>query len=192
MKLDPELVRGILTAQNRENKGKPSVSELLHGVPSSLERKAASQTVAEYLMGLPLFQGLTNKEVSMLASLMHERTFGDGEIIFEQGTPSGALYLIREGCVELFHTMNGKEKIAATLGPNEHLGEIALLLDETPRQISARSKGPSEVLAFSRPDFDNLVARSPVLSIKVLRALGRLFALRFSMLIDALEGGSVE
>lgn len=192
MKLDPELVRGIFAGQNRESKGKPTVSELLHRVPPSLERKAASQTVAEYLTGLPLFQGLTNKEVSLLASLMHERSFGDGEIIFEQGTPSGALYLIREGCVELFRTTNGKEKMVATLGPNEHLGEIALLLDETPRHISARSKGPTEALAFSRPDFDNLVVRSPILSIKVLRALGRLFALRFSLLIDALEGESAE
>lgn len=54
---------------------------------------AVSQTVAGYLTGLPLFQGLTNKEVSLLASLMHERIFGDGEIIFDQGTPSGALCL---------------------------------------------------------------------------------------------------
>ena len=192
MKLDPDLVQGILTGQQRGSKEKPPLSDLLHRVPSGLERKAASQTVAEYLTCLPLFQDLTSKEVGALASLMHERSFGDGEFVFEQGSPSGALYLIREGCVELFRTVNGRERMVVSLGPKEHFGEAALLLEENPRHLSARSKGPSEVLAFSRPDFDNLTAQSPLLSVKVLRALGRLFALRFSMLMEALEGGSSE
>lgn len=192
MKIDPELIRGILTGHHRESKEKLLVSDLLHRVPPLPGGTRASQTTVEFLADLPLFRGLTNKEVSQLASLLHERRFGDGEIIFEQGSPSGAFYLVRDGSVELFRTRDGRERMLATLGPNDYLGEMALLLDEAPRHISARSRGPSELLAFSRSDFETLAARSPVLSVKLLRALGRLVAERFRMLVEAVEGGSSE
>jgi CRP/FNR family transcriptional regulator, cyclic AMP receptor protein len=192
IRIDPEKLRGILAVSTRESKEKPSISGLLYRVPNLLWGKAAARPVVEFLMGFPAFQGLTRKEVSQLAFSMHERSFGDGEIIFDQGNPSAALYLVREGCVELFRSTNGTEATVIALGPNEHFGEMALLLDEAPRQVSARSRGPSELLALTRPDFETLMQRSPVAGTKLLRALARVVAMRFKMILEAVEGGTAE
>jgi CRP-like cAMP-binding protein len=123
---------------------------------------------------------------------MHERSYGDGESIFEQGTPSAALYLIRNGSVELTRKTAGMDSVLATLGPNELFGEISLLIEEGPRHAGARSRGPSDLLALSRPDFETLMAKSPLVSVRFLRALAGIVAERFRLLMEAIEGGSVE
>jgi CRP/FNR family cyclic AMP-dependent transcriptional regulator len=190
IRIDTEKLRGMLAGHSREGKEKPSVSGLLYGAPPLLGRKAASKSIIEFLAESPALQGLTKKELSLLAAVMHERSYGDGETIFDQGSPSAALYFIRDGSVELFRRTDGTDAVVAALGPHEHLGEMALLLDEAPRQGSARSRGPSDLLALSRPDFETLMERSPAASVKILRALARLVALRFKMLVDAIEGGA--
>lgn len=192
IRIHKERLLGILSTRSGAGKEKPSVSGLLYQAPPLPFGKTAPQTPAEFLTGIPVLQGLTKKEATVLASLMHERSYGAGETIFDQGSPSAALYLIRSGCVELFRGAGATDEVVATLGPNEHFSEVALLTDEARRQVSARSRGPSELLALSRQDFDSLMTRSPVAGVKVLRALARIVALRFGILLEALEGGAEE
>jgi len=188
IRIDPERFHGLLAT--REGKKKSAISDFLYRVPASLGGKAPPQSAVEFLAGLPALAGLAKKELCLLASAMHERSFGDGEVIFEQGTPSGALYLIRSGCVALSRKTDGTDGALASLGPNELFGELALLLDDAPRQITATSRGLSDLLALSRPDFDSLVEKSPVVGMKIFRALARLVALRFIMLMEEIESAS--
>lgn len=190
LRIDTEKLRGILTGHGREGKETPSLSGLLYEVPPLPPGRAATQSITEFLVGFPAFQGLSKKEASVLASSMLERSFGDGEIVFDQGSPSTALYLVRIGCVELLRKIAGAEEVLATVGPNEPVGEVALLLDKPPRLVTARSRGPSELLALSRQDFDALGEKSPAASLKVFRGLARLSALRFQRLMEALESGT--
>ena len=178
--------------RNPGGKDRPSVAGLLYRMPSMLGGKAAAPSIVEFLAGVPAFQGVTRKELNQLASVMLERSYGDGESIFDQGTPSAAFYLIRNGGVDMFRSTGGTDVLIATLGPNEHFGELALLLDEAPRQISATSRGPSDLLALSRPDFETLIERSPVVCLKIFRVLSRVVALRFKMLLEAIEGSAAE
>jgi CRP-like cAMP-binding protein len=189
MRLDRGRLQQILAVGTRQDKAeKSTIGELLYRVPGLLSGKNAPQSIVEFLAGFPAIQGLTRKELIQLAALMHERSYGDGEIIFDQGSPSAAMYLIREGSVELFRSADSTGGVVATLGPNEPFGEISLLLDEAPRQVSARSRGPSELLALTRPDFETLMERSPTAGIKILRALARVVALRFKMILELVEG----
>jgi len=190
MRLDPEKIRGILTPHVREGEQKPHVSELLYRVPPFLKGKAAPRSTVEFLAGFPLFQDLEKKELSVLASLTHKRIFEDGEIVFDQGTPASAMYIIQNGAVDLSRRIGGSDGILATLGPGEFFGELALFQEDTHRWLSAQSRGRSELLALSRPDFDTLMARSPVAGMKLLRVLASLTAQRFVMLLEAVDGGS--
>jgi len=192
IRIDRERIRGLLTARVREGNEKPSISGLLYHAPPLRGGNPTSQSTIEFLAGFRPLQDLEKKELSLLASLMHERNFGDGETIFDQGNPSGALYVIRSGCVELSRKIAGKDVTIATLAPNELFGELALLLEEMPRRISAKSRGPSVLLAFSRPDLATLMVRSPFVSMKLFRALARVVALRFTMLMEEIEGSSQE
>jgi CRP-like cAMP-binding protein len=190
MRIDPEKIRATLTSRNRENEEKPHVSELLYRVPPFLKGKVAPRSTVESLATFPLFQDLAKKELSLLANFMHKRAFEDGESVFDQGSPAAAMYLIRSGCIELSRKMGGTDVVLASLSPGEFLGEIALLQEDALRWITARSRGRSELLALSRPDFETLIARSPAVGMKLLTVLARLTSQRFVMLLEAANGGS--
>ena len=192
MAIDTEKLREILTGHSRQGKERHSLSKLFYKLPPSAAGKAATQSIPEFLAGFPAFKGLTRREAGVLASLMHERSFGDGEVIFDERSPSAALYLIRNGCVELLRESAGRDGVLAAMGPNEFIGELALLLEDVPRLATARSRGPSELLALSRQDFETLMEKLPQAGLKVFRALVRVLAMRFQMLMEALESEAEE
>jgi len=192
MRIDQERFRQILAGSAPDGKKKPAISKILYRVPPLLWGNAATQSAADFLAGIPALEELSQKELGQLAQVMHERSFGDGEVIYDQGTPSAALYLIRNGSVDMIRKADRTEMILATLSPGELFGEISLLIDEGARFVSARSRGPSDLLALSRPDFESLMVRSPIASAKLIRAIGRIVAEKFRLLMDTMESGSEE
>ena len=192
MQIDQERFRQILASRSPGGKEKTAISKILYRVPPLLWGRAAAQSTVEFLAGIPALEELSQKELGQLAQVMHERSFGDGEVIYEQGTPSAALYIIRNGSVEMIRKADGAEAVLATLAPNELFGEIALLIDEGARFAGTRSRGSSDLLALSRPDFETLMVRSPIASVKFLRAIGRIVAEKFRLLMETMEAGSAE
>ena len=76
-----------------------------------------------------------------------------GETLVEQGEVGDAFYAIRSGQAEVYE--NGEFK--RTLGPGDHFGEIALLLD-VPRTATVVARTPMRVYRLDREGFDQLVA----------------------------------
>jgi hypothetical protein len=63
-----------------------------------------------------LFEDLNRGELTRLARIVHERTYRDGEYISEQGKPGAALFVLRNGVVEITRRKrNGEEFPLATL-----------------------------------------------------------------------------
>jgi CRP-like cAMP-binding protein len=89
------------------------------------------------------------------------RVVSDGELVFEQGDPGNALYVVESGEVEIFRTKHEKEIRLAVLGPEEYFGEMSLLL-EKPRNASARAKGDVELKVVDKKDFRELSVKHPV------------------------------
>jgi CRP/FNR family transcriptional regulator, cyclic AMP receptor protein len=121
---------------------------------------------------IPLFDMLSAKELRLLAALVHERTYGVGELICEQGTPGAAMYIVKKGVVELYR-QDSQGRALRRLGLLEagnFFGEGALL-EGTSRFMSARAVEPTEALVFFRADLDQIVARTPTTGTKILRKL---------------------
>ena len=57
--------------------------------------------LVDFLKQVSLFKDLAHGDLRRLARIVHERIYRDGEIIFEQGKPGAALYLVRGGVVEI-------------------------------------------------------------------------------------------
>jgi predicted acylesterase/phospholipase RssA/CRP-like cAMP-binding protein len=84
-----------------------------------------------------------------------------GAILFRQGDPVDALFVILTGGCQLSHSApDGTEQSLATFGPGEILGETAAL-HANPRATTARITEPSTVLRFSRLVLDRLAAVAP-------------------------------
>lgn len=101
----------------------------------------------------PLFTGLEPSFALKVTSALKSRRFEEGTLLFSQGEPGEAMFLIQEGKVRIFRPGDeGKEKTLTVLGPGDTFGEMALL-DGLPRSASAETLSASILLTLARQDF---------------------------------------
>ena len=105
----------------------------------------------------------------IMAEVPEKKEVSKGEILFEEGDSGEEAYLILEGEVEIFQRIGEKERVIATLGRGEIIGEMSLI-DSQPRMASARVLDNSKVTIITQK---NLTTRLKVLgeNDKVLRRL---------------------
>ena len=73
------------------------------------------------------------------------RTLKAGDVLFTEGDPSNAMYVVKSGQLSVFKGKNYHEVELAKIGPDEVVGEMAFF-DHQPRSASVRAKKDSEVL----------------------------------------------
>jgi len=118
-----------------------------------------------------LFTGLGEGSLQSLARNLRLRRFKRGEVIFHQGDPGDALFIVASGVVKVVvPSEDGEEAILATLRRGDFLGELALI-DGAPRSASAIAIEPTEMLALSREQLRALVATEPAIRDALLVAL---------------------
>jgi signal-transduction protein with cAMP-binding, CBS, and nucleotidyltransferase domain len=84
---------------------------------------------APFLAGSPLFTGLPRRLLARLATRFFEKMYRPGEIVFEEGDPGRALFVVVEGAVEITRATPQGPYILNTLGPGDAFGELALIDD---------------------------------------------------------------
>jgi CRP/FNR family transcriptional regulator len=147
---------------------------------------ARGGTLVEFLAQVSLFEELGRRDLARLARIVHERDYGDGEYICEEGRPGAALFIVRRGVVEVVRRGPGHRDIPiALLEPPASFEEAAALGTETPRWFSVRARGPVSLLALGKSDLDALSLDFPIMANKVLTRLAGLLAARLRLLIDA-------
>jgi putative peptide zinc metalloprotease protein len=93
-----------------------------------------------------------------------------GAIVFRQGQPGDAFFLIQRGEAEVVLSRNGTEQSLRTLGPGDYFGEIALL-GRTSRTATVRAMSPLFLLALRKGDFDRLLGPHVGISERVDQAI---------------------
>ena len=131
--------------------------------------------IIKVLANVPIFEHLTEKELSEVLRLTHERTYKKDEHVFKKLAPAEGMYVILDGGVLI--TDSDSETVFATLESGDFFGELALL-DEEPRSASAISTMPSRLIGFFRTDLLTLMKRSPELGNKILLNLSRVLGER--------------
>jgi CRP-like cAMP-binding protein len=144
------------------------------------------QDLVDFLKQVSLFTDLAHGDLKQLARIVHERVYRDGEIIFEQGTPGTALYLLRGGMVEIMRKKRSGEEIPlAMLEPPASFEELAAVGAEVVHWASARAHGPVSLAAIGRSDLDAVSRNFPLLANKILKKLAQIIAVQFQMLLEA-------
>lgn len=142
--------------------------------------------LVEFLGQVSLFEDLAHRELVRIARIVHERDYGDGEYICEEGRPGAALFVVRQGVVELVRRgVGGQDVPLALLEPPASFEESAAIATGVIRWFSVRARGPVSLLALGRSDLDALIIDFPVLANKILIKLAGIMAARLRMLIDA-------
>jgi CRP-like cAMP-binding protein len=151
------------------------------------------RSLVDFLAQVSLFEGLARRDLAQVARIVHERDYGDGEYICEQGRPGVALFIVRRGVVEVVRRGAGTpEAPIALLEPPASFEESAAIGTGVTRWFSVRARGPVSLLALGRSDVDVLIANFPVLATKVLIRLAGIMAMRLEILTEAHTLGDSE
>jgi len=129
------------------------------------------------LKTLPLFAGLTPRELKIVDALMHQRRFLAGEIVFDEGEEGQALYILLSGTVTVTRSIDGARETVAELSSGSFFGDLALL-DNTPRSGQIRAKEACEMAVFFRADFLALMEIDARIGYKISLQLARNLAQR--------------
>ncbi len=84
--------------------------------------------VREFLAQIPLFKDAPARALDLAREAAQHRTYELNSVIFQEGEPGEALYILESGLVKLSKVdLDGHEKTLAILRPPEFFGEMALL-----------------------------------------------------------------
>jgi CRP-like cAMP-binding protein len=129
----------------------------------------------ERLASMPLFAELPEEVLWAVAERMLLCHTPAGELIFEEGTPGDALYVIDSGEVEIASGRQAGQVVLSRLGPDQFFGEMALLTGK-PRSADARTATHTNLWVLYRSDFDDLVNRHPSISLALSKVLSERLA----------------
>ena len=114
-----------------------------------------------------LLEGLSNRALFQIKSMLLERNYKKGEQVFKKDYPQVVLYFVAKGDIKIYLDNDGEEIELIHKKQYEHFGEMALVLDST-RTASARAEEDSVLLAMTSKDFKDFVDKNPKDGIKLL------------------------
>lgn len=129
-------------------------------------------TVFNLLVNIPVFAGISPEIFYKMEQAIKERKYFKGELIFKEGDPGNAFYIIKSGAIEILKGDQDKNRQIrlAIRGAGDFFGEMSLL-EDSPRFAYARAVRDSVVLEIARDDFKNLVAKNPPMAMEVMGVL---------------------
>ncbi len=125
--------------------------------------KKANPTV-ELLRKVNLFDGLTTKELEVVAHECKQVEFRAGANIVTQGDRSARLYVITDGTAEV--RVHGTK--VDDIGPGDYFGEIAVI-DGQPRAATVTATSPVSALTLADFNVKALLRSVPTIGFKMLR-----------------------
>jgi CRP/FNR family transcriptional regulator, cyclic AMP receptor protein len=127
--------------------------------------------IDEQLAAVPLFEGLSKKQLRRISGLMTRIDRPAGQVLTTEGKPGFEFFIVLEGEVEV----RLGDRVVATRGPGEYVGEIALV-DRRPRTATVVATSPVSVEVLSRGEFVSLLAEVPELSEQIMATMARRLA----------------
>lgn len=124
--------------------------------------------MVKLLAGVPLFEGLSKRELEAVVGAGKEVDVREGKQIVEEGQTGLGFHLILEGTVRVM--VGGEDR--AQLGQGEYFGEMSLI-DGGPRSATVVAETPVRTLSLASWAFLPILDDHPSISRKLLVELSR-------------------
>jgi CRP-like cAMP-binding protein len=132
---------------------------------------ATTEAITDGLRRVPLFQGITDADYEALCEIATHRQFQTGEVVFQEGSPSCAIYVVERGHVEVRKSLpGGSTKVLARLGQGQCVGEMSVIC-EYPHTATAVAVEPCDLLVLDKVAFQKLLLQLPGLSACLLKTM---------------------
>jgi voltage-gated potassium channel len=133
-----------------------------------------------------IFEELTARQLEQIEAICTEQNHNEGDVIFEENTPSREFYIIADGQVDIQidpdtigdGSDNYQPSTIATLRRGQSFGEVAIV-DPGLRSASAKCKSETcRVLVIGRQDFLDLLEKDYQMGYVVMRNFAADLALK--------------
>jgi CRP-like cAMP-binding protein len=137
----------------------------------------------EVLAGTDFFAEADDGVLDMVAAAGTERQLVRGDILFEEGDPPDALYVVLKGriAIAIANPIDRRESVVALMEPGDLFGDLGLI-DDRPRSAMARALEPSAVLQIPFEPVLRMFDEHP----KMLWNVTRMLAQRLRAMDEAL------
>ncbi|MET0628475.1 MAG: cyclic nucleotide-binding domain-containing protein [Acidimicrobiia bacterium] len=129
------------------------------------------ERIEEQLARVPLFEGLSKKELRLVAQLSTYLEEPAGAVLTREGEMGHEFIIVLDGEVEIRRA----DQVIASRGPGTYVGEIALL-DHRPRTATVVAKTPVKLEVIGQREFAGLMAEVPEISQMLLPAMAKRLA----------------
>ncbi|HEB89344.1 MAG TPA: Crp/Fnr family transcriptional regulator [Deltaproteobacteria bacterium] len=99
-----------------------------------------------------------------------QRSFGDGDVVFEEGDEGTDLYVIQSGGIQIFRGDAAGQRVVAKLGPGDFFGEMSVVLGEV-RTARAVAVGRTELLVLDGETLETMCIERPEIAIRMIQRL---------------------
>ncbi|MFB2921946.1 cyclic nucleotide-binding domain-containing protein [Aerosakkonema funiforme] len=144
-------------------------------VPQFAKPQLATQiarplAIKDLLRQVTYFQNFTDLELRQLIEVGYRKRLAAGEILFREGDPGDAFYIVLSGSVEVFVAKINKHLTTLTTG--QFLGELALMLG-IPRTATVRAVEDTILFAITKKGFEKTLQSQPELYDVIVQELGK-------------------
>ena len=127
----------------------------------------------EQLKAIPYFRDLEAGVLDRIRTSVFEVRLEKGQILFTEGEPAQAMYVVQSGQVKIFKlSPDGREQVLRIMGPGECFNEVPIF-DEGSNPANAQALEPAALWAIRRTDMRRLVEQHPQVAIGFLKTFAR-------------------
>ena len=143
----------------------------------------------DFLAQIPIFGGLPNAVLARIIDLAREVHVAPGGLVFSEGEPARAMFIVREGELEICKRgRDGSEFCLAMLQRGDCVGEMSLI-DIQPRSASARAVSEATLCVLDQQEIAKLYQTDletyTLLVLNIAREISRRLRRADQVLVDA-------
>jgi CRP-like cAMP-binding protein len=98
------------------------------------------------------------------------KEFPQGAVLFREGEPGKEMYVVQSGRIRISKQVGDVEKILATLGAGEFVGEMAIL-NNKPRSATATCADACKLLVIDAKTFEAMIRGNAEIAIRMIKKL---------------------
>lgn len=127
----------------------------------------------EYLKRIPLFKDLKESLVREIANIAVIKRVKKGTVLFQQGEPGEAVYVVKEGSVKIsMMDEEGKEYIIHVMKPGEVFAE-ATLFSSGPYPADAEALEDSILIVLNNDRLEELIRSNSELALELIKVMAK-------------------
>ena len=134
-----------------------------------------------------IFSRLSDEDLALVIGICHSEKLDAGELIVAQNSTGNDVYIVDDGSIEVFVTVDDVDRPIVFLGHGQLFGEMALL-DQGHRSASGRAgRDGCSLVRINSDDFTELCANHPAIGYSVMKtfAIDLAFKLRHMNLANS-------